>query len=139
VSQKLAMRVKESFDELDPLIEKYTSRVCPSCDEPCCKDIHCRYVGLDIVYLDALGGDIDERVIISGKNNEEGALRSVPCRHLAEKGCVLPRHLRPYRCTWYFCSRLLDAIGAEPPREYRAFVDALRRLAETRLRLQELP
>lgn len=61
-----------------------------------------------------------------------------PCRFLEKNGCFLPRYRRPFRCTWYFCDRLLESMQKDKAREYRAFVSAFQRLQDIRLRLLEM-
>jgi hypothetical protein len=43
--------------------------------------------------------------------------------------------LRPYRCTWYFCTPLLDHIQKKSVRKYRRLLDLLQRITQKRLEM----
>ncbi len=62
---------------------------------------------------------------------------TAPCRYLGPRGCTLERYERPYRCTWYFCPQLLQALASAEPREYRALVERLGRLQALRAKFLE--
>lgn len=124
ISQRLASLIREA----DPFIQGHTAAVCPSCKNVCCVNKHSRCEYEDIVYLHALGAEVvPDR---SGRKDDE------PCRFLGPRGCNRERHLRPYRCTWYFCTPLLEHIQEVPAREYRCFVGALCRMTEERRELE---
>ncbi|MBI4685995.1 MAG: hypothetical protein HY755_12490 [Nitrospirae bacterium] len=58
-----------------------------------------------------------------------------PCRFLLQHGCSLPRYKRPFRCTWFFCERLLASMDKDKPKEYRAFIAAFENLQRLRQKL----
>jgi hypothetical protein len=126
---ELAGRMKKAFDAASPLIESYTEAVCPSCGKVCCIDRHGRYEDADLSFILAL----DE--LPAGKHpaNDD----TMPCRHLSREGCMLPRWKRPYRCTWYFCTRLLETMPADNPRKYRELINALQKLQLLRREFSE--
>ncbi len=121
--------LRAAFDKLDPLIQSYTAKVCPYCGTVCCAnkfgfpefaDVVCFLaMDLDIPRYDL---DVDEEAI---------------CQFIGEKGCVLPRIQRPYRCTWYFCDPLLVQLEIGPARHYRSFVADLQELSMARGKLLE--
>jgi hypothetical protein len=125
----LARMMKEAYEDLSPFIEKHTMRVCPVCERVCCIDRHGSHEAEDIMFLEALGEGVPP---VPRKKDD-----TQPCRHLGPSGCAIPRWQRPYRCTWYFCARLLDEMPHRDPREYREFVRALGRLKELRGRAAE--
>jgi hypothetical protein len=118
--RELASEVSSHIDTLSPYILRHTGVVCPGCGSVCCIDRHSRYAYDDIVYLSALG----ERTV----PRQRGFAENAPCQFLGEKGCMIRHSLRPYRCTWYFCTPLLERIGREPVREYRKFIGLLQQI-----------
>jgi hypothetical protein len=55
------------------------------------------------------------------------------CRFLGTRGCTLKRSQRPYRCTWFFCSPLLDQIMQQTSAaDYRKFIEMLRDISKIR-------
>jgi hypothetical protein len=121
--EELIYKLKEAFDEVAPFIERHTRRVCPECQKVCCIDRHGRYDDEDLLFINSLE---EQRTALPDRAETE------QCRFLDENGCSLPRRLRPFRCTWYFCPPLLDSMRADRGRDYREFVERLRRLQELR-------
>jgi hypothetical protein len=126
-ARELASEVSSLIDALSPFILRHTGEVCPRCMNVCCIDRHSRYAYDDIVYLSALG----EQAVL----RKEGFAGSAPCQFLGERGCMIRHHLRPYRCTWYFCTPLLERIGREPVSEYRKFIGLLQQITLKRVYL----
>lgn len=124
---EIAEEMRETFNLLSPFIEKHTSIVCPDCDKVCCAERHGCYDGDDIFFLKALGIDVSQEVINTGGNG--------PCRFISEKGCVLERWKRPFRCTHFFCDALLKSLENDNAKLYRAFVEYFRHLIRLRQKL----
>ncbi len=129
-SQELSM-VKSSvpalvaaFDKLDPLIQSYTAKVCPYCGTVCCANKFGFPEFADVVVFLSLGLDIPDYNL----DVDEEAI----CQFIGEKGCVLPRIQRPYRCTWYFCDPLLVQLEIGPAKDYRSFISDLQELSRAR-------
>lgn len=122
----LARELREAYEAVSLLIEDFTSRICPECRNVCCIDRHGAHEEADILFLEALGGGLPEEP--PRERDTE------PCRHLGPGGCAIPRWRRPYRCTWYFCPPLLEAMPSQDPRAYRRLVAALERLGTIRER-----
>jgi len=123
-----AFEAKEIIETLSSHIESYTAAVCPGCTRVCCINKHSRYDRSDIIFMAALGNDIPD--------DRSGIEESAPCRFLGNKGCVMARSQRPYRCTWFFCTPLLDyAIEKSGPSGYRKFVGMLQQITEKRTRM----
>lgn len=117
-------RAVEIFDFLSAYIERHTASVCPTCESVCCIDRHGTYDEDDAAFLGILG--------IEPLRKEKKTDDTEPCRFLTHFGCGVPRLRRPFRCTWYFCSPLLDEISKDRPREYRRFVAGLQELIALR-------
>ncbi len=118
--------LRELFEEISPLIEGYTSEVCPYCEDVCCKQKHAYYDSEDIIYISALHLSSPE---YSKRGLEE------PCEFLSCNGCSRPRWQRPFRCTWYFCGPLLRHMNNGPGRPHRRLVALLRDIVDLRGRL----
>jgi hypothetical protein len=122
--RETAQEAKAAFREVSSFIERHTSALCPSCENVCCIDRHGSYGRDDMLFLRALG----EGPQVRAPREKE----TDPCRFLTTKGCALPRWRRPFRCTWYFCGPLIEAMPREDPRQYREFIKALNRLLALR-------
>lgn len=106
-----AQRLKQLLIESSPFIEEYTASVCPTCTDVCCRQKHGLYRERDILYLKGLGEAVPVRDLL---RPTEG-----PCEAMGSFGCVQPRWLRPFKCTWYFCGPLLTAMNSGPPKNMR--------------------
>jgi hypothetical protein len=120
-----ARQAETLIKAISPLIERYTSVLCPECTSICCIDRHSRFDRSDIIFMAALGKQIPE---------ESPAITDTDaCRFLGRSGCNLKRSQRPYRCTWFFCSALLDLIIQQATAaEYRKFMEMLQKITTHR-------
>lgn len=113
------------IEAISPLIEAYTAAACPECTSVCCIDRHSRFDRSDIIFMTALGKDIPEE--------NSGIAETDACRFLCSRGCTLERSQRPYRCTWFFCSALLDQIMQRTSAtDYRKFMELLLNITTNR-------
>lgn len=112
-----AKRLKDLFIEVSPIIEYYTSGVCPRCTDVCCRQKHSVFSDRDKLFLAALG--------IGPPSYDSAPSPDGSCPHLGAAGCERPRWLRPWRCTGFFCEALIAAIEEGPPREARRLFSAL--------------
>jgi len=117
-----AHQLKQLLIDSSPLIEEYTSKVCPGCIEVCCRQKHGTYRETDRAYLRSLGEDVPPR---DGSRPLEG-----PCELMGPKGCVHPRWMRPFKCTWFFCGPLLTALDEGPTKKARRVSAALQEMAD---------
>ena len=113
----LARELKQLLIRTSPLIERCTSAVCPSCVETCCRQRHGMFTDRDLAYLEAL----DEAV----PRHDPARSPDGPCQFLGPAGCSKPRWQRAWKCTWFFCGPLLQALDGGPQREARALSAAL--------------
>ena len=127
VLEALARETADAVEAISAGIERHTSVVCPECRDVCCVNRHCYHEYADIVYLCSLG----ERPA----SYREGAGDGEPCQFLGAKGCRLRRSLRPHRCTWFFCTPLLDHVRESSSRDYRALIAALGEINRNRCAL----
>ena len=117
-----AGKLQQLLIESSPLIEEYTREICPVCTDVCCRQIHGIYRERDILHLNALGAAIPER--------DPARPLDGPCEALGERGCTHPRWLRPFKCTWYFCEPLLEAMNDGPQKKSRALSRAMKDMIE---------
>lgn len=123
-----ARQAEVLIEAISPLIEAYTSAVCPDCTSVCCINRHARFDQSDVIFMTALEKDIP------GEN--PGIADTDACRFLGSRGCNLKRSQRPYRCTWFFCSLLLDQIMQQTSAaEYREFIELLRDITKIRTKM----
>ena len=121
---KCANALEQAFERLDSLIESLTSRICPYCGTVCCANKFGFPEFADIVVFLSLGLDIPNYDL----EVDEEAL----CQFIGDKGCLLPRPNRPYRCTWYFCDPLLLELELGSAKAYRQFISDLQNLSRAR-------
>jgi hypothetical protein len=107
-----AKRLQQLLIDSSAMIEEYTREVCPSCTDVCCKQKHGAYRERDIIYLNA----ISALILITDRNLPPES----QCEFLGVKGCIHPRWLRPFKCTWYFCEPIVKAMQDRPQRSARA-------------------
>ena len=118
----IAEKLKQLLIDASPLIEEYTSMVCPACRDVCCRQKHGLYRDRDRLYLDGLGMDVPARDIA---RPGEG-----PCEMMGPKGCIQPRWKRPFHCTWYFCEPLLTVLNDGPQKKARMLAAVLREMVD---------
>jgi hypothetical protein len=124
-TKTLAREVAEIVGQLDPVIERHTSSVCPRCTAVCCANRHSYHAHEDVVYLCALGEKIPAYDLHVG----DDAL----CQFMGDRGCSIRRALRPHRCNSYFCTPLLAHMENGSVKEYRGFVETIKKLTEVRM------
>lgn len=123
-----AAEARDLIETISLDIERYTATVCMDCSSVCCSNRHSRYDRSDSIFLAALGLDVPEY--------DPDAGETAPCRFLGNRGCVQERSRRPYRCTWFFCTPLLDhIIRTTVPRDYRRFMRTLQSITDKRTRM----
>ena len=91
ISRNIRNRLESIFDALDEL-----GRItCTRCPEICCLSASPWYDLRDLVYLHLNQLPIPLSQTISG-------IRETCC-YISDRGCTLPRIIRPWICTWYLC------------------------------------
>jgi hypothetical protein len=114
----------ESFRKMDPFIQEYTARTCPYCGSVCCANKHGMPDFGDAVAITAMGFELPDYRLDVDINGM--------CQFMGERGCILPRAQRPYRCTWYYCDPLLKQIEIGPARHYRQFIADVQEMGAAR-------
>lgn len=119
-----ANRLKDLLIELSPLIEEYTSLVCPECTDVCCKQKRSYPETVDLRYLQTLA--------VPPPLPDPDLPPDGPCQFMGREGCITPRWLRPWRCTWYFCAPLLEAMREGPQRISRRISYLIQEIVDIR-------
>ncbi len=119
-----ARKLKDLLIRISPLIEEYTAATCPGCRDVCCKQKRAFLDHEDILYMTALGLPLPD---YDPARDPEG-----PCQFMGPNGCITPRWLRPWRCTWYFCDPLLSAIDAGPQKKARTLSSLIQQIVDLR-------
>lgn len=101
---------------MDTAMGNLCARTCPSCSDPCCVRADVRYDFRDLIFLHYSGTGLPLGQTVSASGG--GA-----CTMLGADGCVLPRIMRPFMCTWYLCPPQMDIVRADP--EISFFPDRL--------------
>jgi len=117
-----AHRLKQLLIESSPLIEEYTAAVCPGCVDVCCRQKHGTHCSRDLAYLHELGTPAPP---LDAGRDPDG-----PCQFMGQTGCTLPRWMRAFKCTWYFCEPLLAALNEGDPRKARRLSAALQKMVD---------
>ncbi len=107
----IAEKLKQLLITCSPLIEEYTRETCPACTDVCCRQKHGLFRERDLLYLRTIRAEVPSR--------DEARPLEGPCQFMGPQGCVRPRWLRPFKCTWYFCERLLEALDEGPQKKAR--------------------
>ncbi|GAB5047061.1 hypothetical protein [Thermodesulfovibrio sp. TK110] len=119
-----ANEVKNLILKIDPFVDIYAKKVCSKCVNICCLNKNSRYEYDDLIYILALR----EKFPVPERNLKE----KEPCYLLTEKGCKIPRYLRPLRCNWYFCKDFLQEMETAPPRAFREFSNTFNKMLHLR-------
>jgi hypothetical protein len=124
-----AEKLKELLIQLSPLIEHFTAQVCPDCTDVCCRQKRAFPDREDRAFITALNEQLPEP--------DPARPPDGPCQFMSTTGCVRPRWLRPWRCTWYFCNPLLDAMQKGRQKDTRALSALIRQVIEIRSRFSQ--
>jgi hypothetical protein len=119
-AHKTARELQQLLIETSPLIEEYTAVVCPDCTDVCCRQRHGMPTEIDRLYLTAVG--------VAIPCHDPSRHPYAPCQFLGGGGCTKPRWQRAWKCTWYFCGPLLEAVQAGPPRKARVLSASLEKM-----------
>lgn len=121
-NKAVAEKLKQLLIDSSPLIEEFTSAVCPDCTDVCCKQKHGLYRERDAWYLEGLG--------VSDPRRDETRPLEGPCEAMGGQGCRQERWMRPFKCTWYFCEPLLASLNKCPPKKARQLSNLLQEMAD---------
>lgn len=124
---KKAHLIKEKIDTIDTFIQKCTEITCPNCKDVCCINKHGQHDLNDLIFIYSLG--------LKPPAYKFGIKDHEPCQFLSPHGCKVVRHLRPFRCIWYFCNALLESAETMPSKKYREFIYSFHEIINMRREL----
>jgi hypothetical protein len=107
----LARQIRQELQPLFELFDRLAPMCCPGCETVCCLVARVEFDFKDLLLLHAL--DLTPPPHQLHRHEDEH------CRYLGPHGCGLPRLMRPFVCTWYFCAPMLELYRREPPRTQR--------------------
>lgn len=124
-----ALQVAKEIDrllcEVILLQRDYVARICPACEEPCCKRVQYLYDEKDIIFAKVLRGNSVPRRKHRGKG----------CQFLSPTGCLLTPQARPFICHRYLCSKLQDKMDRQDPKLLPMMNKKIRTLEDLRVQL----
>lgn len=125
----LARRIRRLLDAVDPWMDELAARTCPGCPSPCCAGASVYHDFTDLVVLHLAG---------PGLPLEQCRAAGETCRHLSPSGCLLPREIRPWICTWYLCPEQRRELSRLAPDAERRLTRLVTRIGRLRPSLEEL-
>lgn len=91
----IARRTRARMETVFELLDDLCAATCSRCPDPCCLTASPWFDFRDLIFLHL------NRLAIPLAQPIE-AYRAA-CHYLSPRGCILPRPLRPWVCTWYLC------------------------------------
>lgn len=109
-ARHIACQIREKIDEINDAIDSVCEETCLFCKDICCKKATVWYDFKDMLYIYLHSGQFPRAQIT--KNGD------LSCCNLTAMGCLLPRRIRPFICTWYICpsqtAMLSEKVVEEP-------------------------
>ena len=127
---EIGKRLKAEYLRLEPMLKGFTESFCASCKNPCCVNRHGFPDFEDLVVQRCLG--------VKARTYEKGLKDTGPCKFLGPKGCVLNRLERSYRCTWYFCDRVMDGFQKRKPHQFLSFEKVMGDISRDRQKILKI-
>ncbi|WP_148045720.1 hypothetical protein [Desulfosoma caldarium] len=127
--RSLAHRALQAIEALDAFMSRYCAQTCSHCADVCCTALRVAYNVTDLLFLWGL----HDALPLGQTRRHDGD----PCRYLTAMGCALPRYLRPYVCTWFFCEAHMQLFSMEPPRFQRRILTVLQDMRQLRWAMYE--
>jgi hypothetical protein len=88
--------IRTRIEALFPLMDELCRATCPWCPEPCCIVTRVWFDFRDLLFFHLIAAPIPPGPVCRESKT--------PCRYLSAHGCRLPRLLRPWACSQYFCA-----------------------------------
>ena len=99
-------QIEQLLTEVVDLQKPHVQRVCPACQDPCCKRVHYLYSEKDVLFLRLSGRQLRWR---------RETLKRKGCWFLGPDGCMLDPKSRPFICHSYVCPELEQEMEKEAP------------------------
>jgi len=91
----LARDVQVRLESIFSLLDDLCAVTCPWCPDHCCLVAKVWTDFKDLLFLHLNGHQIPPAQLLSNLKET--------CSYWSPKGCILPRFVRPWVCTWYLC------------------------------------
>ena len=98
---EMAACILRRMQAVDPVLSQVCAWTCPECVHPCCQRATVRYDLRDLLFLHC----IHWAVPVGHPSPDAG-----DCCYLGPEGCMMPRFVRPFLCTWYLCPSQMDIL-----------------------------
>lgn len=90
----------------DKLMDQLCAVACPWCPAPCCIDARVWLDQVDLAFIHLAGFEPPPAQLRDNLHQT--------CRYLGSRGCLLPRFIRPWVCTWHLCPTLKRRLARVP-------------------------
>ena len=94
--QKIAKDINLLLASIDATLDRLGRETCAQCPTPCCRVADISYDFRDLLFIHMT----DQSRPPWQPRRSAGEV----CRYLGAAGCSIPRHERPWICTWYICA-----------------------------------
>lgn len=106
-ARRQAAAIAHQFDLLSDWFDDLAVGTCRVCPDPCCRHAMVWLDFRDLLFIHLQGEFLPPQQLRRDRRE--------PCRYLGYRGCSLPRHSRPWICTWYICPLQRQALMREIP------------------------
>jgi hypothetical protein len=114
---------------LAPQLDALCRRTCLHCPEPCCLAAKIWFDTADLLVL-----HLNRMTVPAAQPlGDWGAV----CRYAGERGCRLPRELRPWICSWYLCPPQAAIMRGWPAGKRRSFERTVGEIKQLRKAMEE--
>ena len=102
----LARDVQVRLESIFLLLDNLCAVTCPWCPDQCCLVAKVWFDFKDLLFLHLNGHQIPPAQLLSDLKET--------CRYWSPRGCILPRIVRPWVCTWYVCPTQKSNLRQKP-------------------------
>lgn len=102
--RRKAIGVLNLIQRISPPMDELARHTCIDCVDPCCTRATLWYDNVDLLVMGLAHAPWPA--------GQPMAAAGVSCRYLGPVGCRLPRHQRPWICTWYLCPQQTARLDA---------------------------
>ncbi len=125
----LANSIADNLQAIDEIMDQLCASTCLCCPEPCCLHADVRYDFRDLLFLHCQ----QEALPLYQPRLHPGR----PCSFLERGGCLLPRPLRPFLCTWYLCPWQMKMIQKASSLDMAHVLQRLQSIQQQRKELED--
>ena len=126
----LAVEIRLRSVAMFPLIDRMGKRFCTKCGHPCCRIASVWYDYADLVFIHLNQLTVPPMQILKKPG--------VGCSYLSRNGCMLPRPIRPWICTWYLCPDQMEYLRTHVPTESLRILQQLSRIKKKRRQMEDI-